>query len=53
MKTILVEKIGYHLPDNSGATRVIPKRPWPPETNLLRFLLVLSTNFQLWENKRK
>jgi len=35
------------LPFSSGAP------PLPPETNLLRFLLVLYINFQLLENKQK
>jgi len=37
----------------SGASRMRPRTPCPPETNLRRFLLVLYINFQLLENKRK
>jgi len=40
-----------HVKDeNSCAARM---RPWPPRTNLLRFLLALYINFQLSQNKRK
>jgi len=28
-KTILNAKVGYHLPGNSGAARMRPKRSWP------------------------
>jgi len=43
-KTLLIEKVGYHLPGNSGAARM---RTEEVMANLLRFFLVLSINFQL------
>jgi len=27
----LNEKVGYSFAGNSGAARMIPKRPWPPQ----------------------
>jgi len=36
----------------SSAARMRPMRPWPPEANLLRSLLVLCINFQLSERRQ-